>query len=98
MVVVVTAMMMVLGRHGIGARFGIEWGLDLHAGRAELSGELGKNVIAPNSQRIGQHLRRYMTVAEVPGDPGEMLTIGAADLQQQFRRGDDLDEPAILQQ
>ena len=39
-----------------------------------------------------------MPVAEMPGDAGEMLRIGAADFQQRLGRGDDLDQPSVLQQ
>ena len=38
-----------------------------------------------------------MAVAEMPGDPHQMLRIGAADLDQGLRRRDDLDQPAIVE-
>ena len=38
-----------------------------------------------------------MAVAEMPGDPDQMLRIGTPDLGQRFRRGDDLDQPVIVE-
>ena len=38
-----------------------------------------------------------MTVAEMPGDPNQMLRIGAANLDQRLRRRDDLDQSAIVE-
>jgi hypothetical protein len=81
----------------IGAAFGLEWRFERDDAGAELFGELGKNVIAPDAQGVAEHLDRYMAVAEMPGDAGEMLRIGAADFEQRFRRSDDFDEAAVLQ-
>src|SRR5712671_6754780 len=38
-----------------------------------------------------------MAVAEMPGDPDQMLRIVTPDLDQQLRRGDDLDQPVIVE-
>ena len=38
-----------------------------------------------------------MTVAEMPGDPHQMLGIAAPDLGQRLRRGDDLDQSVIVE-
>ena len=38
-----------------------------------------------------------MPVAEMPGDPDQMLRIVAADLGQRLGRRDHLDQPAIFE-
>ena len=38
-----------------------------------------------------------MPVAQMPGDAREMQRISAADFQQWFRRGDDLNQPPVFQ-
>ncbi len=38
-----------------------------------------------------------MPVAEMPGDPHEMMRIGAANLDQRFGRGDHLNQPSVVQ-
>ena len=46
---------------------------------------------------VGQHLHRHVAVAEMPGKPRERVEIGGARLDQRLRRGDDLDQRAILE-
>ena len=38
-----------------------------------------------------------MAVAEMPGDPNQMLRIVAANFGQRLRRRDHLDQPAIVE-
>src|SRR5258708_11309597 len=82
---------------GIGAAFGVERRLDLDHARAEPLHHRLDDVIAPDPQTPCRDLRRQMAVAEMPGDPHQMLRIGPSDLDQRLRRGDHLDQPAILQ-
>ena len=42
-------------------------------------------------------LRRQMAVAEMPGDPDQMLRIVAADLGQRLGGRDHLDQPAVVE-
>jgi hypothetical protein len=66
---------------GIGAAFGIERRIDLdHAGAEPLHHRLD-DVIAPDPQALGHDLRRQMAVAEMPGDPNQMVRVGASDLE-----------------
>jgi hypothetical protein len=37
-----------------------------------------------------------MTIAEMPGNPDQMVRVIAADFSQRLRRGDDLDQPAVV--
>ena len=54
-------------------------------------------MVAPDAQAARRDLRRQMPVAEMPGDPDQMLRIGAAYLDQRLRRRDDLDQPGIVE-
>jgi hypothetical protein len=54
-------------------------------------------MIAPDAQSLGHDLRRQMPVAEMPGDPNQMMRVVAADLGQRLRRRDDLDQPVIVE-
>jgi hypothetical protein len=75
---------------GIGAAFGIERRFDLdHAGAEPFDHRLD-DVIAPDTQALGRDLRRQMTVAEMPGDPNQMVRVGTPDFGQRLRRRDHL--------
>src|SRR5712672_2958854 len=73
---------------GIGAAFGVERRLDLDHARAEPLHHRLDDVIAPNAQASACDLRRQMAVAEMPGDPHQMLRIGPADFSQRLGRRD----------
>jgi len=99
--VVMTGMamaMIVRGVRGrIGAAFGIERRLDLDDARAQPLHHLLDHVIPPDAQTLAHDLRWKMAVAEMPGDPHQMLRIGPPDLDQWLRRGYHFDQPAVLQ-
>jgi hypothetical protein len=82
---------------GIGATFGIERRFDLDHPRAQPLHHRLDDMIAPDTQAPGRDLGRQMAVAEMPGDPDQMLRVGAANLGQRFRRRDDLDQPVIVE-
>jgi len=81
----------------IGAAFGIERRLDLDHPRAQPLDHRLDDVIAPDPQAPGNDLRRQMAVAEVPGDPNQVVRIGASDLDQRLRRRDNFDQPVIVE-
>jgi hypothetical protein len=54
-------------------------------------------MIAPDAQALGQNLRRQVAVAEMPGNPDQMVRVIAADLGQRLRRRNDLDQPVIVE-
>jgi hypothetical protein len=82
---------------GIGATFGIERRLDFDHARSQPFDHRLDDVIAPDPQAFRHDLRRQMTIAEVPGDPNQVMRVGALDLDQRLRRGDDLNQPTIVQ-
>ena len=82
---------------GIGAAFRIERRFDLdHAGAQPPDHRLD-HVIAPDPQGFCHDLGRQMPVAEMPGDPDQMVRVGAPDLDQRLRCGDHLDQPAVVE-
>jgi hypothetical protein len=81
----------------IGTTFGIEWRFDLDHARAQSLHHRLDDMVAPDTQAARRDLRRQMAVAEMPGDPNQMLRIGAAYLGQRLRCRDDLDQPVIVE-
>jgi hypothetical protein len=81
----------------IGAPFGIEWCLDLDHARAQSLHHRLDDMVAPDTQAPRRDLRRQMAVAEMPGDPNQMLRVGTANFGQRLRRRDDLDQPVVVE-
>ncbi len=82
---------------GIGATFGIERRFDLDHARAKALHHRFDDVIAPDTQALGHDLRRQMAVAEMPGNPNQMVRIGPANFEQRLWRRDHLDQPVIFE-
>lgn len=95
MIVIVIAMRM--AGLGVGAAFRIERRLDLDDARAKTLHHRLDDVVAADAQALGHDLGRQMPVAEMPGEPHQMMRIAGADLEQRLSSGDHLDQPAILQ-
>lgn len=81
---------------GIGAAFGIERRLDLDDARAEAFDHRLDDVIATDTQGFRHDLGGKVTIAEMPGDPDQMMRIASLDLEQRLRGRHHLDQPAIL--
>ena len=87
----------VLGMRRIGAALRREGCFDVAQATTEL-GEHGFNdVIAADAQGSGEDFDGQMPVAEMPGDPRELLRVARADFDQGFGGRDDFDEPAIVE-
>ena len=81
----------------VGAAFGIKRRLDLDDARAKALYHRLDNVIAAYAQGLWHDLGRQMAVAEVPGDPDQMMRIAALDLDQRLGRRHHLDQPPVLE-
>jgi hypothetical protein len=81
----------------IGAAFGIEWRLDLNDARAKPFDHRLDDVIATDAQAFACDLGRQVPVTEVPRDPDQIVRIAAANFDERFGRGDDLDQPSVVQ-
>lgn len=105
MVVIVVMTMVVTGvivagvamPAGIGTAFRIERGLDLDGARTEPAHHLLDDMVLADAQATTDDLCRQVAVAEVPGDPHQMLRIAPPDLDQRLRRSDHFDQPAVLE-
>ena len=90
-------MRMAMHSAGIGAPFGIERRLNLDDACAQSLDHRLDHMIAADAQALGHQLGGQMAVAEMPGDPDQMMRIGPLDLDQRLGRGDHLDQPAVLE-
>ena len=81
----------------VGAALWIEWRPYFDYVGAELACHLGYDVIAPDTQRHCEYLRRNVPIAQVPSNAGGLQRIRAADFQKRFRRSNNLDQPSVLQ-
>ena len=82
---------------GIGAAFRIERRFDLDDPRAQPLHHRLDDVIAPYATAPFRDLRRQMAIAEMPGDPNQMLRVVAPDLNERLRCRDDFDQPTIVE-
>ena len=82
---------------GISAAFGIERRVNDNDSRAESANHVLDHMIAPDAQALADNLRRQMAVAEMPGDPHQMIRIGTADFHQRLGRGNDFDQAPVFQ-
>jgi hypothetical protein len=82
---------------GIGATFRIERRLDFDHARAQPLHHRLDDMIAADPKPLRHDLRRQVTVAEMPGDPDQMVRIAAANLDQRLSRGHYLDQASIFE-
>ena len=82
-------MLVTAGDVGVGARFGVERGLEPGDPAAEPRHHLGDDVIRADTQAIAQDLQRQMTIAKVPGDAQQAGPIGGGDLENRLGRSAD---------
>ena len=97
MMTVICVVTMVNRRRRIGPALGIERRLDRGHARAEAREQYRDGRIAPQPQAVTQHLHRHVTVAEMPGELGEMHEVASADFEQRLGLDDNLHEAAALE-
>src|SRR5690348_1447975 len=97
MVIVIVRVPVLMAAAFIGAALGIERRLDLDDARAQSPDHGFDDVIAADAQAFCHDLRRQMPVAEVPGDPHQMLRIASPDLEQRLGGSDHFNQPSIFQ-
>ena len=95
-IVVVTPHRAVLGLH-ISAALGIERRLESDDPRPKPLGHRLDDGISADAQRLRQDFSWQMTVAEMPGDPGQSRSVGGPDLRQRLGRGDDFDYAPVFE-
>ena len=82
---------------GIGPAFGIEWRFDLDDTGAQSAHHLLNHMIPADAQATAHDLSGQVAIAEVPGDPHQMLRIVTADFNQRLGRRHHLDKPSVFQ-
>jgi len=96
MMMVVARMMMLLSRF-VGAALGLERRLDRRQRAAEIGQHPFEHVVAPDAQTVAHHLHVGMAIAEVPGEPREMVRIGGGDFDQRLWPADHAHDRAAFQ-
>ena len=96
-VAVVRFVVMSMTPTGICSAFRIEGGVYRCHACAETAHHILDDVIAADAKTFARDLRRQMAIAEMPGDPHQMLRIAGADFNQWLGRGNHLDVAAIVQ-
>ena len=81
----------------IGAALRIERRFNLDHARAEPLHHGLDDMVAPDPKTLSHDLGRQVPIAEMPGNPNEMMGIPAPNFSQRFRGRDDFYEAAILQ-
>ena len=96
-VVVLVTVMGGFGRGRIGAALRIKGRLDGSDLGAEPAQHVLDDVVAPNPDRIGEHLRGQMPITDMPGEPHQIDRLAAPHLDQRFGGRHDLDEATVIQ-
>jgi hypothetical protein len=95
---VVVVIMKAMVMSGIGSAFGREGGNNVGDRRAQSDQHVADDMIAADAEAVLKDFCGEMTVAELPGQGGEMADIAPAHLVKRFRFGMDLDDAAIIKQ
>jgi hypothetical protein len=102
-VVAMVVMMMTMAMRGvivrrcIGAALGIERRFDGDHFDPEAARHFLDDVIAADAQSAAGQFDRKMAIAQMPSDAGERDGVLAADFRERLRRGDDFDDPSVLE-
>jgi hypothetical protein len=82
---------------GVGAALRIEGRFDRRRLQAQMRDDGSKVGVVAQTQFLADDLEGNMAIAEMPSDARQLLRVGATHLDQRLGRGDDLDEPSVLQ-
>ncbi len=96
---VLMAVVMLRARPGlhISAALGVERRLERDHPGPEPFGHRLDERIAPDAQRLREHLGRQMAVAKVPSNTDQRERVGSPELGQRFRLGDHFDHATVLE-
>ncbi len=106
MMIVVRMTVLVRGTRGglglrmarlVGTALGIKGRIDLDHPRTKPARQVRNHVIAPDAQRLRHDLGREMPVAEMPGDPDQVMRIPPLEFEQRLGCRNHLDQPTIFQ-
>lgn len=86
-----------MSRAGICADFRIERGFEPGDLTPEPSHHLGDDVVRANAQALAGDLQRQMPIAEMPGNPQQIDTIGGLDFEDRLGCGADTEKAAAVE-
>jgi hypothetical protein len=96
MVVVVVVMMMAVVML-VGAPLGIKGGFDRLKPRTKAAQHVFDHMVAPDAQPLADDLHVDMTIADMPGEPRQIVRIDGADLNQRLGPADYPDYCAVVE-
>ncbi len=98
LVAMIGAMAMICRRETIRSALRLERRLDRPWLEAEAAKHRLHRGVARHPQTLRHDLHRDVTVAQPPRETRKATDVGHADFEQRFRLGDDLDQPAVVEQ
>ena len=81
----------------VGAALGVEWRLDRREPRAKPAQHVFDDVIAPDAQPLARDLHVDVAIADMPGEPCQIVAIRSGDFDQRLGPPDHADDCAILE-
>ena len=81
----------------VGAALGVEWRLDRREPRAKPAQHVFDDVIAPDAQPLARDLHVDVAIADMPGEPCQIVAIRSSDFDQRLGPPDHADDCAILE-
>ncbi len=81
----------------IGATLGIERRFDRRQPRAEPAQHVLDDMIAPDAQAVADNLYVDVPVADVPGEPRQLVGVGCGDFDERLRPADNTHDGAIVE-
>ena len=92
MMAVIVAVMLI-----VGAVLGIEWRVERRKPRAEPAQHLLDHVIAADAQPLADDLHVDVAIADVPGEPRQVVGISRRNLDQRLRPADNPHDGAVVE-
>jgi len=94
---VIMAMVVMIGARRIAGTFRIEWCLDRCDLGAQTAQQILDNRVVADADRVGQHLRRQMAIANLQSEANQITGRATAQFDQGFRGRDHLDEASVFE-
>ena len=81
----------------VGTRFRVERRVHRRKPRAEATQHVLDHMVAANAQPIADDLHVDMPVADMPGEPRQLVTVGRGDFDQRLEPADDAHNTAVVE-
>jgi len=94
---VVTMMVAVLVTVIVGAALGIEGCINRRKARAEPAQHVFDHMVTPDAQPIADNLHIEVAIADMPGEPRQLMRVGRRNFDERLGAPDDTDHTAIVE-